>query len=205
MKKASLSLILFFSLLSNGFSQTISIGSQVWTAKNLNVTTFRNGDAIPELKTQQEWVDALNNKQPGWCYYNNDVTNGKKYGILYNWFAINDARGLAPLGYHIPTEADWITLKSFLGEVQDEIGKKMKSTSGWYNNDGTNSSGFTGLPGGSRWYDGSFQNIGYNGSWWCSTLSFIGNFTYSLSAGNGYLLNNDTSEIGGHSVRCVKD
>jgi uncharacterized protein (TIGR02145 family) len=133
-------------------AQTVTIGSQVWMTKNLDVATFRNGDSIPHAKTDEEWEKAGENKQPAWCYYNNDPANGAKYGKLYNWYAVTDSRGLAPVGYHIPTSAEWTKLTDFLGG-EGVAGTKMKSKSGWNDyrgksGNGTNSSGFNGLPGG---------------------------------------------------------
>ncbi|MFM7765029.1 MAG: FISUMP domain-containing protein, partial [Sphingomonadales bacterium] len=83
-------------------SNEVTIGKQVWMTKNLDVDKFRDGSSIPEAKTDEEWKKAGKNKQPAWCYYNNDPANGAKYGKLYNWYAVNDSRGLAPVGYHIP-------------------------------------------------------------------------------------------------------
>ena len=80
---------------------------------NLNVDKFRNSDPIPQAKTIAEWEAAGINKQPAWCYYDNDASNGEKYGKLYNWFAVNDTRGLAPIGYHIPTNKEWSLFVSY--------------------------------------------------------------------------------------------
>ncbi len=114
-------------------AQTVTtIGTQVWMAKNLNVSTFRNGDTIPEAKTNEEWEKAGNNKQPAWCYYDNDTKKGAKYGKLYNWYAVIDPRGLAPTGYHIPLNEEWASLYYFLGN-EDGSGKKIKSANGWNN------------------------------------------------------------------------
>ena len=108
----------------------VKIGTQVWTSKNLEVSTFRNGEAIPEAKSKEEWAKAGVNRQPAWCYYDNDPNNGKKYGKLYNWYAVNDSRGLAPKGYYIPSDAEWTVLTDFLGG-DGKAGEKMKSKSGW--------------------------------------------------------------------------
>lgn len=89
---------------------TVTIGSQVWMTKNLNVDKFRNGDPIPQAKSEEEWKVAIENKQPAWCYYDNNPANGVKWGKLYNWFAVNDSRSLAPKDYHIPTDSEWTTL-----------------------------------------------------------------------------------------------
>ena len=114
----------------------VAIGKQIWTSKNLDVSKFRNGEAIPLAKTNAEWESAGENQQPAWCYYENKTANGTTYGKLYNWYAVNDPRGLAPNGYHVPTDAEWTTLTDYLGG--DSIaGTKMKSTSGWNSIDGT--------------------------------------------------------------------
>lgn len=110
----------------SGPYKTVTIGTQVWMKENLNVSTFRNGDPIPEAKTDEEWKAAGDAKQPAWCYYDNDPNNGAKYGKLYNWYAVNDSRGLAPEGWHVPTDQEWTDLIGFLG---DDAGKKMKSKS----------------------------------------------------------------------------
>jgi len=141
-------------------AQTVTIGTQVWMTKNLDVSTFRNGDPIPQAKTDEEWVKAGDNKQPAWCYYENDPANGAKYGKLYNWYAVSDSRGLAPVGYHVPSDAEWTLLTDYLGG-EEKAGDKMKSKQGWAEDgNGTNSSGFSGLPGGNRNSNGSFDLIG---------------------------------------------
>jgi uncharacterized protein (TIGR02145 family) len=161
---------------------SVTIGSQTWTNTNLNLYTFRNGDSILHAKTIDEWIELGKQKVPAWCWYENDPKTESKIGKLYNWYAVNDSRGLAPIGWHILTDTEWTTLENHLG---DDPGKKMKSTSGWngygckrcdggssqfkanctsckgtqanstdpFSGNGTNSSGFSGLPGGNR-YDG---------------------------------------------------
>ena len=172
----------------------------------MDVATFRNGDAIPEAKTNKEWEALGNNKQPAWCYYENNTANGTKYGKLYNWHAVNDARGLAPTGYHIPTDDEWTILSTYLGgEVLAE--KKMKNSSGWNDSgNGDNSSGFSGLPGGCRYYNGRFDGVGYSGYWWSASEddeSYAWDrelFDYDSKLGR-YDYNKDC----GFSVRCVRD
>ena len=212
----------------------VAIGTQVWTTKNLDVATFRNGDPIPQAKSYEEWKAAGDNKQPAWCYYDNKAANGTKYGKLYNWYAVNDARGLAPAGWHVPTDEEWTVLSTFLGG--DAVaGKKMKSTSGWspleitcancesWNDEyrgktrcnvckdtrevlgktnsgnGTNSSGFTALPGGLciKWY---FDYVGKIGGWWSASGTGTRELHYNYS-----VLNRTSSNDVGLSVRCVKD
>ncbi|MBM3399551.1 MAG: hypothetical protein FJY15_03185, partial [Bacteroidetes bacterium] len=150
--------------------EEVKIGTQTWMAKNLDVSTFRNGDAIPEAKTAEEWKAYTAATEAAWCYYDNNPENGKIYGKLYNWYAVNDPRGLAPKGWHIPTDKEWTSLTNYyLGGI-NIAGAKMKSKTGWDNNgNGTNSSGFNGLPGGNRNFNGTFINVGKDGYWWSST------------------------------------
>ena len=125
--------VLFIQLslsISPVLGQDITIGTQVWTSKNLDVSTFRNGEPIPEAKSKEEWSKAGDNKTAVFCYYEYDSKNGKVYGKLYNWYAVNDSRGLAPKGYHIPSDAEWTILTDKLGG-EDLAGEKLKSKQGW--------------------------------------------------------------------------
>ncbi len=206
MKITTLLFIALLSISSFGFSQSVTIGTQTWTATNLDIATFRNGDAIPQAKTTEEWKAAGENKQAAWCYYENNSENGTKYGKLYNWYAVNDSRGLAPAGYHIPTDEEWTVLSTFLGG-EDIAGKKMKSTSGWNDDgNGTNSSGFSVLPGGYRLFDGNFYNVGYHGYWWSASEYNESNARLrrlDYSSSNLYRYFDRKSY--GFSVRCVRD
>jgi uncharacterized protein (TIGR02145 family) len=174
--------------------------------ENLNVSTFRNGDPISEAKTKEEWESAGNNHQPACCYYDNNPANGTKYGKLYNWYAVNDPRGLAPNGYHISTDSEWTQLSDYLGG-ESEAGTKMKSTSGWVENcNGTNSSGFSGLPGGYRNDAGAFDNVGANGNWWGSAEFGTSNaWLRSLYCSSGDVGRDDLNKPYGFSVRCLRD
>ena len=118
MKKISFLILLLVGMTSNGFTQSVKIGTQEWTTKNLNVSAFRNGEPIPEAKTDEEWKKAAENKQPAWCYYNNDPENGTQYGKLYNFYAVKDPRGLAPKGWHIPADSAWGQLGKYLGGAE---------------------------------------------------------------------------------------
>ena len=184
--------------------KTVTIGTQVWMTTNLNVDKFRNGDLIPEAKTDEEWERAGENQQPAWCYYENKAANGTKYGKLYNWYAVNDPRGLAPEGFHVPSDAEWTNLEEFLG---DNAGKKMKSKSGWdFDRNGTNSSVFSGLPAGSRYINGSFGYIREQGNWWSST-EYDTEYSYHryLSTLSDYLTTGSSGfKAEGFSVRCIK-
>jgi hypothetical protein len=110
-------------------SQTVTIGTQVWMTKNLDVDKFRNGDPIPQARTGEEWEWACMNEIPAWCFYENNPENGIKYGRLYNVYAVNDPRGLAPQGWHIPSDSEWKILEDYLGNKDTE--KKLKSSTGW--------------------------------------------------------------------------
>lgn len=200
-KNISLIVVAFTSYCSLYSQGDIRIGYQTWMKKNLDTETFRNGDPIPEIKNKEEWVEAGKMGKPAWCYFDNDSRNGKKYGKLYNWWAVNDRRGLAPKGYRIPSDDDWKELIEFLGG-SEVAGTKLKSK----DFEGTNSSGFSALPGGFRGGNGMFLTIGEAGYFW-SSLQFLDNdawfrvLAYS-SSGMSELFANKGSGI---SIRCIKD
>lgn len=187
-------------------SNEVTIGTQVWMTSNLNIEKFRNGDPIPQVKTAAEWRKAGENHQPAWCYYANDSNNGEKYGKLYNWYAVNDKRGLAPKGYHVPSDEEWTTLTDYLGG-EDKAGAKMKSKNGWaVDGNGTNSSGWSGLPGGFRSYKGTFYDIDRNGYWWSSSDHYTRNAWYRhLDYDFGKVRTNWNPTAYGYSVRCLRD
>lgn len=207
--KYSLMSICFCFLLScNKNEETKQIEKVVdWTNVNLGASTFRNGDTIKEVKSSQEWINATSLKFPAWCYYNFDSVNGSKYGKLYNLFAINDSRNIAPNGYRIPNDKDWSDLINKNGGVS-VAGLKMKSSSGWYNNgNGTNESLFNGLAGG---FYGSnyFQNINKSGFWWSKSFdsTFNTNSAYVLDFGNNAITHIGSNDLSAaYSVRCVKE
>ena len=203
----------FIKQLKEKIMKEVKIGKQVWMAENLNVDKFVNGDPIKEVKSDLDWQKAAKNKQPAWCYFENNSSNGVIYSKLYNWYAVNDKRGLAPKGWCIASLKDWEQLNDFLGG--DNIaGQKIKSQRGWKENgNGTNSSGFAALPGGSRGEEGEFwkYNVGYQGNWWTSTeytkddsfywyLDYKAD-NYDVSTDFGY---SDTTKGQGFSVRCIK-
>lgn len=218
LKTSNNSLALMRDSLQSTIEQTVTIGTQVWKIKNLNVDRFRNGDLIPEAKTLEDWELAYRDGKPAWCYYNNDPANGERYGRLYNWYAVNDPRGLAPIGYHIPTDAEWTVLVDYLGGTF-EAGEKMKSKNGWLNGgNGTNSSGFTGLPGGFRvigHYDHNTFDLWNDekskGYWWSSTgwyrWLYYGKSIDSYD-GDGRMVGRESAGTDGYfgfSVRLLKD
>ena len=183
----------------------VTIGSQVWTINNLDVKIYRNGDAIPQVTTPATWAALTTG---AWCWYNNDsATNAAKYGKLYNWYAVNDARGLAPSGYHIPTDVEWTKLTDYLGGLT-VAGGKIRTTSGWTapNTGATNSSGFTGLPGGFRDSGGNFGLNGGLTAWWSSTEASTINAWYRDVGYTNIIVGRASDiKISGFSVRCVRD
>jgi uncharacterized protein (TIGR02145 family) len=206
--KALFLLMLFFTGITTSISQPlkeVKIGTQIWTAQNLSVTKFANGENIPQAKTAAEWDSAGKLEKPMWCYYNFLPENGKKYGILYNWYAVNDKRGLAPKGYRIPTAEDWLKLVDFSGGIM-QAGKKLKSATGWKNNgNGVNPNGFNGLPGGFLINNGIFSGLGETGGWWTSTEGEgSGAFVRYLEAEKNTSETYSDFKLTGFSVRCLK-
>lgn len=184
----------------------VKINNQIWMAENLNVEKFRNGDIIPQAKSREEWIKAGKEKKPAWCYYKNDSKNSLKLGKLYNWYAVSDARGLAPFGWHIPSEKEWIKLIEFLGG-EDTAGTKLKSKIGWEEN-GTDNYGFKALPGGVRVENDMNINSGYQdlgGFWWSSTGKYEIAISINCSGLDGYASKLPLDMPNGLSVRCIQD
>ena len=188
-----------------GNHRSVKIGNQIWMVDNLNVSTFRNGDPIPEAKTKEAWIKAGEEGKPAWCFYENNPQNGEKYGRLYNWYAVGDPRGIAPIGWHVPTEEEWNSFISTLEEIHDydiynNIMQKAPGESF------TNKTGFSGLVAGIRNYKGDFYKEVY---WWGLTEHVF----YAPSFTDSQIINTvdpcpggcyfDPSE--GFSVRCIKD
>ncbi|MBM2816457.1 MAG: hypothetical protein HW421_3219 [Ignavibacteria bacterium] len=188
-------------------STTVTIGSQVWMKKNLDVAYYSNGDKIPQITDSAQW---LNLKTGAWCYYGNDLANGAVYGRLYNWYAVNDPRGLAPTGWHVASDSEWTTLTVFLGGENVAGGKLIEEgTIHWQspNSEGTNKSGFTALPGGFLdGYGGFFAWIGRNGRFWSATESYENMAIFrSLHFSSSAIYKYSDFKKSGFSVRCVKD
>jgi uncharacterized protein (TIGR02145 family) len=186
---------------------SVIIGTQVWMQKNLNVSRYRNGDKIPQVKDSATWAKLTTG---AWCWYKNDSATGAVYGKLYNWYAIHDPRGLAPAGWHIPADPEWLTISTFLGTNAKNAGGKMKETgtAHWLdpNVNATNSSGFTALPGGYRDDLGQFAYVNFLGYWWSSTGDGIKYaFCRRLVAYGGFMDRMSYEKGKGFSVRCVKD
>ena len=193
---------------------SVTIGRQVWMSGNLDVDRFRNGDPILEARTAEEWKAAGENRQPAWCYHNNDAAGGAKYGRLYNWYAVIDPRGLAPEGWHVATDAEWKSLIASLGG-NNPASVKLRAKSGWPEGNGTNTSGFGALPGEQRGGEGGFSSgVRTRAIWWTSTLykEDYGIISYlDQSKGGEPWGTNRISVSPGHgkgagcSVRCVRD
>jgi uncharacterized protein (TIGR02145 family) len=188
---------------------TVQIGTQCWTQSNLKVSKYRNGDSIPNITDNTQWSQTNTSSTGAWCNYNNDANNGTTYGKLYNWYSVNDTRGLCPTGWHVPSDAEWTTVTTHLGGTS-VAGGAMKSTTGWNapNTGATNSSGFTGLPGMSRDFVGDFSYVSNYGYWWSCSDAGIGNAWAWCRT-----LFNHLADMGrnigpfrhGYSVRCISD
>jgi uncharacterized protein (TIGR02145 family) len=160
----------------NTYATTV-IGTQEWMAENLRTTTYANGDPIPNVTDGTQWSNLTTG---AWCHYHNDSQYEIPYGKLYNWYTVVDTRNLCPIGWHVPTDAEWSVFINYLDPSADggsnefnTAGGKMKGTGIGYwqtpNEDATNESGFSGLPAGLRHDEGSYVSIGYYCYWWSST------------------------------------
>jgi uncharacterized protein (TIGR02145 family) len=185
----------------------VTIGSQCWMGENLKTSKFRDGSAISEVTDGEQWKNQLT---PAFCWYNNDNTNDGTYGKLYNWFAIQDSMGICPGGWHVPSDAEFAVLTKYLGSADDVASGRLKEegTLHWDapNEMASNSSGFTGLPGGMRFQEGQFNHMGKNGLFWSSSrdsesLAFFLTLTYNTPTS----YQTDTYKRSGFSCRCVKD
>lgn len=179
---------------------TVTIGSQIWTDKNLEVTTYRNGDPITYAANAAEWNDANNAEVGAWCYYLWDAANGPVLGKLYNWYAVNDSRGLAPSGYHVPTATEYNTLAS-----NAAISLKANSTEWNAAYQGTNTTGFAGLPGGNKNSASTFEDRGTSGWFWTSTSTSSTHAPFRLLHQTAGFIQLDYPKKYGMSVRLVKD
>jgi uncharacterized protein len=176
---------------------TVKIGNQWWMAENLKVTYYRDGTPIPNVTDNTSWKGLSTG---AYCYYSNSSVHGETYGALYNWYAVNDAHGLAPEGWHVPTDEEWTELVNYLGG-SSVAGKKLKSATDW---DGMDIAGFGALPGGWRHYStGGFNYMGFTAHFWSSSEN-DSNYAWHRR------LSNDVDRLSylkttGFSVRCVRD
>ena len=184
--------------------KTVTIGKQVWMAENLKTTKYNDGTSIPLVTDSTAWK-AL--KTPAYSWYNNDIANKEIYGALYNWYAVKTNK-LCPSGWHVPNDAEWTTLTTYLGDVNVSGGKlKETGTTHWKspNTGANNSSGFTALSGGYRFFNGTFFYSGYLGYWWCSEEYNANNAWFrNLSSSSNSVGRYDYNKNGGFSVRCLR-
>ena len=193
--------------------QLVEIGDQCWFQENLRNENYENGDAIPSNLSNSEWSSTTSGAT---AVNGESASNLETYGRLYNWYALDDARGLCPSGWHVPLDVEWMTMEMALGMSEAEAndtgwrgsdqGTQMKTDYGWGDSgNGTNSSGFSGLPGGLRYISGSFGNPGVLGGWWSSSPvgsdAWLRHLTSLNVNVNRY---NDYRRVG-WSVRCVRD
>ncbi|MCB0670199.1 MAG: fibrobacter succinogenes major paralogous domain-containing protein [Saprospiraceae bacterium] len=185
---------------------TVIIGTQTWMKENLKTSKFLNGDPIPQVFDNTTW-SSLNSGAYTW--YENATEKDLDYGKLYNWYAVTDVRKLCPVGWHIPTAEDWNTLINFLGGTS-QAGGKMKESGLKHWNDpntgATNESGFSGLPGGLRSFNGTFHFLGISGLWWGTPAGNFGDaYIQALGATSEAVTNYYEDKRTGTSVRCIKD
>jgi uncharacterized protein (TIGR02145 family) len=182
--------------------KTVTIGSQIWMAENLRATKYRNGNDIANVINNFTWASLSTG---AWCDYSNFDS---RYGHLYNWYAVSDSRNIAPIGWHIPTDAEWTTLTTYLGGESVAGGKlKCVGYSDWGspNTGATNETGFNALPGGLRGYDGTFSNLGFYGNWWSASMNGINVWYRNMDYYKNYVYRNSIYMNTGFSVRCIRN
>ena len=201
--------------------ETVQIGEQCWFAENLRAENYRNGDDIPADLSDNEWTSTnvgavtVYGEDAGCQDLSPDINACdasqalEEYGRLYNFYAVDDARGLCPSGWHVPEDGEWTVMIDELGG-EFVAGGKMKTTYGWRDGgNGTNSSGFSGLPGGLRWNNnwniGDFYDAGEHGYWWSSTPGGSGGYGRDIYYAQVDVDRNTYNAILGFSVRCIKD
>jgi uncharacterized protein (TIGR02145 family) len=192
---------------------TVLIGTRCWTKENLKVTKYDDGSTIPldntgsTSGTSGTWAVTTG----AMSVYANNTSNVSDYGYLYNWYAATDSRKICPLGWHVPTDAEWTTLETYLNTVAPtgSVGGKMKSTSSLWNSPNTgadNSSGFSALPGGFRNDVGSFYDISFNALFWSATENGAsGAWFRTLDSSFSSVDRASSFKSVGASVRCLRD
>jgi len=197
-------ILMWCHVLSAQSLHPVTIGQQVWSNENLSVSHFRNGDLIPEAKSAVEWSRAAKDHKPAWCYYDNDPVNGKTHGKLYNWYAVVDPRGLAPVGWHIPAKPEMVELIDYL----DGHYRKMHEVDSLFLSE-LNSSPEHSLytdQGGYRLQNGKFSHFGQYGFWWSNTCYLSSHaWLKQLKSSSAFTLTNYFHHGDGFSVRVLKD
>jgi uncharacterized protein (TIGR02145 family) len=216
--------------LDESIDSTVAIGTQVWMKKNFDGILYNNGDTIPQVKDASEWVNL---KTGAWCYLGNDSSNLKLKGRLYNWYALNDSRGIAPEGFKVPEKEDWEILARYLGEhnlktshletrnkfqkvlntisdkfslngFENTVGYKLKKPIGWSNKgNGSNESGFGAVPAGERYEKGLFTRG--DSHWWCRKKLPSGKTSiFFVGYDNRRIFTTDLEKFYGFSIRFIK-
>jgi len=212
-----------FQDLDGNIYHTVTIGNQTWMLENLKTTKFRNGESITNVTDNAAWVGLTT---AAWCDYENSSVNGNIFGHLYNWYAANDSRIIAPAGWHVPTVEEWDTLKDYLiangynydGTIENnKFAKALASTSYWYTSDipgapgnnqkANNNTGFTAFPGGGRYGigTGDYFSLGIGSFWWTNTeFTDIEAWYKVLFYGYSFMGNYGDYKKYGYSIRCIK-
>jgi uncharacterized protein (TIGR02145 family) len=189
-------LFTFISIRSFAQFETVKIGNQEWMSKNLDVTKFRNGDEIPQVTSDEEWVKAGKNKQPAWCYYSNSSTNGNIYHKIYNWYAVTDSRGLAPEGWRIANDEDFAKLTAYY-QKDRKLGYAVLLYGG--------KSQFNALLGGWRGSkEGNFKDIHTYTAIWSSTEKGKWASYFEFNASFFVVDMREAGKGAGCYVRCIK-
>jgi uncharacterized protein (TIGR02145 family) len=187
--------------------KTLRVGSQEWMAENLKTNHYLNGDPIPTIENPQQWISLSTGAA---CWFNNDSSQYNcPFGKLYNWYAVNDSRGICPSNWHVPTESDWNILFNQIGGLQTGA-DKLKSTgiNYWLSapNSVSNSTGFSATGGGGRSDDGTFILFLQKGLWWTSTSAAQSlAWDIQLSHNNSTISKIADTKTGGLSIRCIKN
>jgi uncharacterized protein (TIGR02145 family) len=211
---------MMFNMKSSTSEKQVNFFNQTWMTHNLDVTSYNNGDLIPQCKNSFELENASRNKIGAWCYYNFDESRGAKFGKLYNWYAVSDERGIAPDGYHIPSDEEWQTLESLIGMSEHQlksfdrknrrIGRKLIGFENLWNSadklEGVGEYGFLATPSG-KYADG-FSGLCVVSNWWTATeLSDTNAISRSLKVeySSDELLRGSSKKENFYSIRLIKD
>jgi uncharacterized protein (TIGR02145 family) len=199
---------------------SVTIGTQIWTSQNLNVSTYRDGTPIPQVEDAATWGSLTTG---AYCYYNNDsATYAAVYGKLYNWYAVHDPRGLAPVGWHVPSEYEWNLLFKCLDNnadttsncsncwISQSAGGKLKETGFQHwtspNTGATNDFGFSGIAAGSRYDNGEFHDVGLLNHLWSNLPDFQNDAWYhNLIQWGPSIFQGKLNKKYGFSVRCLRE
>lgn len=187
--------------------ESVKVGTQEWMLKNLDVVTFSNGVPIEEAKTDADWKYYGEHRIPAWRNYNGDVLYGFVYGKLYNWYAVNDPRGIAPEGWHVATDAEWKTLIEYLGGEKIAGGKLKDTEFGhWvYRSQATNESKFSAKAGGVCNEGGVCYAINEEGNWWTATGWEDYAIVYCIKHQYKNIFRRNINNEAGFSVRCIRN